>query len=524
MPFVPSITQQTGLTSSRFQAIPTDKYVDQLTPVYCGTSAIAGLSIQGFFGPGELVLRGSFVASTVAAGAQTGTVGVGSTTTSIVKPTGAANWTASALLGKMVRILSGGGASSTAVPTIRAITANSTTAITIDAIAGLSSTTVFDIVDAGTPITLDAAFLSGGCELIANQCKITLFGFDFSTSGLSYSVYSRRNRDVEFVGCKFAASGTVNAIDSDDDDRFAATNCVWSGGAQTSIMNGQKADVRGFMTASAGVVLDRTEHVITSLTSINCTGSPLTVKRGTSLTLGLSATDSAASGCILETVGRTEITALTGTGNVGYGLEFSKGGTASLSGASITGTLGDFSIDGLSHASVTWAASASYGSVSRWGTTILVSGGSNIRQELDTLRVEGNFDVPAGALVSGTGGTLQLGGRVINYGYFHLDQDDAITAFAGGGQASASLLGFGANVVTVCATIADSVILPPGAAVGGNVIHVKNLGAASCNVFPPVGGAINALADNTAIAIAAGAALFFISRNNGSGGLDWVTQ
>lgn len=524
MPLVPSITQQTGLTSSRFQAIPTDKYVDQLTPVYCGTSAIAGLSIQGFFGPGELLLQGSFSAATVAAGSQTGTVGVGSTSTSVVKPTGASNWTAGALVGKMVRVLSGGGASTTAVPTVRPIKANTTTALSIDAIAGLDSTTRFDIVEPATAITSDSAFLAGGCELIANQCKIILFGFDFSTSGLNYSVYSRRNRDIEFVGCKFAEDGVINTIDSDDDWRFSALNCTWSGGAQVSIANGHRAHVSGYMSAAEGVLIDKTHTVVTSLTSLNATGVALTVKLANNLTLGLKADDGAASGCVVETIGRTEITELTGSGNVGYGLEAAKGGTYSLLGADITGTLGDFSIDGLSHASVTWAASASFGSVSRWGTTILVTGGSNIRQELDTLRVEGNFDVPAGALVSGTGGTLQLGGRVINYGYFHLDQDDAITARAGGGQALATLLGFGANVVTVCATIADSVILPPGAAIGGNVIHVKNLGAASCNVFPPSGGAINALPDNTAIAVAAGAALFFISRNNGSGGLDWVTQ
>lgn len=524
MPFVPSITQQTGLTSQRFQAIPTDKYLDQSTPVYCGTSPIAGLSVRGFFGPGELILQGSFSAAAVATGAQSGTVGVGSTSTSIVKPTGAANWTASGLLGKFVRITGGGGTSTTVIPTVREITANTTTTLTIASVAGLDSTTRFEIVDPGTAITSDTAFLSGGCELIGNQAKITLFGFDFSTSGLNYAVYSRRNRDVEFVGCRFATSGIVNAIDSDDDWRFAVSRCVWSGGAQTSITNGQKSSVSGYMTASAGILFDNTTYVATDLVSVNCTANALTVKRANSLSLGLSASSGAGSGCVIETVARTEIVALTGTGNVGYGVEFSKGGTASVGGASITGTLGDFSIDGISHAGVTWAASSSYGSVSRWGTTILISGGSNVRQELDTLQLEGNLDITALGRVPSTGGTIQSGGRQINYGLFHLDQDDALTARAGGGQALATALGFGANVVTTCATAGDSVVLTSAALIGGVLVFVKNLGVASCNVFPATGGKINALAVNAAFAVAAGASATFISRNNGNGGLDWVTQ
>lgn len=224
-----------------------------------------------------------------------------------------------------------------------------------------------------------------------------------------------------------------------------------------------------------------------------------------------------------ETCARADITELAGTSNTGYGVDISKGGVYNFNGASITGSSGDFAIDGLSHASVTWAASASYGAVSRWGTTLLISGSSNIQQILDTHRIEGNLDVPASGYVSGTGGTLQLGGRVINYGYFHLDQDE-VTAHAGGGQGSATALGFGANVITTCATAADSVVLPPGATIGGNIIHVKNLGANSADVFPPVGGKINALAANTAIAVAAGSAMWFVSRNDGGGGLNWVTQ
>lgn len=524
MPLVPIVSQQTGLTSQRFVSIPTDKFLDSQATVYCGNQTIAGLQVKGFFGPGELLLLGGYSAATVASGSQAGTAGVGTTTTSLVKPTGAANWSASALVGKFVRIIAGGGVSTTSVPTVREIRSNTTTALVLDTVAGMDTTTQFEIVDPNAVVTSDPTYLTAALEIVGNQVPITLVGFDFSTTGLTYSVYSRRNRYVRFVGCKFTKAGVTNTIDSDDDWYFGLSNCALSGGAQVSVANGHKAEVRAYLNAASGVTVDRCHTAVTSITALDCAGNALTVKRANNLTLGLKADSCDATPCVIETVERTDITQLTGSSNTGYGIDVSKGGVHNLNGADITGTLGDFILDGVSHASVTWSASSSYGAVSRWGTTILISGSSNTRQELDTVRFEGNVDITAAGLVSGSGGQLQQGGRSIFYGYLHLPQNDGLTAYAGGGQANATALGLGANVVTTVGTAADSVKLPSGAVIGGAVIHVKNLGANSLNVFPPVGGAINALADNTAIAIAAGSALFFVSRNNSSGGLDWVTQ
>ena len=76
-----------------------------------------------------------------------------------------------------------------------------------------------------------------------------------------------------------------------------------------------------------------------------------------------------------------------------------------------------------------------------------------------------------------------------------------LTAFAGGGQASATPLTGVSNVVAVCATLADSVLLPK--ADKGDEIWVRNNGAASCNVFPRTGGAINGAAADAAFAVAA---------------------
>lgn len=79
---------------------------------------------------------------------------------------------------------------------------------------------------------------------------------------------------------------------------------------------------------------------------------------------------------------------------------------------------------------------------------------------------------------------------------------NAITAFAGGGQASAVLLTSDINRITTVGTAADSVKMPP--AVPGMTVTVSNAAAAnSMNLFPATGEAINALAANAAFAIAA---------------------
>lgn len=90
-----------------------------------------------------------------------------------------------------------------------------------------------------------------------------------------------------------------------------------------------------------------------------------------------------------------------------------------------------------------------------------------------------------------------------------------LTATAGGGQANALLLANHFNRVTTVATAADSVKLPP-AVVGVRPIVVANAAAAnSMNVFPSTGDAINALAVNTAFAMAANKCAIFFCFVNG---------
>lgn len=92
---------------------------------------------------------------------------------------------------------------------------------------------------------------------------------------------------------------------------------------------------------------------------------------------------------------------------------------------------------------------------------------------------------------------------------------NAITAFATGGQTSATQLAAAVNRITTVTTIADSVKLP--AAVAGTWLGVTVINAAtnSANVFPSTGDAINALGANAAYALAGGKTADFYCAVNG---------
>lgn len=86
-----------------------------------------------------------------------------------------------------------------------------------------------------------------------------------------------------------------------------------------------------------------------------------------------------------------------------------------------------------------------------------------------------------------------------------------ITAFATGGQASATQLSTYYNNITVCATAGDSVKLPTAAV--STVCIVKNNGNASLNVFPNTDDCINALAANLAVAVPINAEVKFVAKD-----------
>jgi len=125
------------------------------------------------------------------------------------------------------------------------------------------------------------------------------------------------------------------------------------------------------------------------------------------------------------------------------------------------------------------------------------------------------------------------GARGVSYaagGMMQWSYKDAITANAGGGQANAVQLNAQVNNVTAVASAGDSVKLPPPAQTSqfadgptdnrGVPIIVINSGASALAVFPDPGSAINGLAANASINVAAGDVVGFYQTAAGA----WFTS
>jgi hypothetical protein len=101
----------------------------------------------------------TYPAFSPATGVASGTAGVGTTSTLVVKPTATADWTASNLVGKYLKVTGGGGYVGGG-DMLRLIEANGVTTLSVSALAGMNSTTTFELVSrTGSPnIDLDVQF------------------------------------------------------------------------------------------------------------------------------------------------------------------------------------------------------------------------------------------------------------------------------------------------------------------------------------------------------------------------------
>lgn len=146
----------------------------------------------------------------------------------------------------------------------------------------------------------------------------------------------------------------------------------------------------------------------------------------------------------------------------------------------------------------------------KWGdgsTTGALTFSGNISAGGD-LAVTGNETVGGTLGVTGASTIAALSATTgVFSGALSRSAANAITAFAGGGQASATALTKDNNRITTCATNGDSVKLP--AATAGKRVWVKNSGAATLAIFPASGEAINALAADASISLATVKSMLF---------------
>lgn len=123
-----------------------------------------------------------------------------------------------------------------------------------------------------------------------------------------------------------------------------------------------------------------------------------------------------------------------------------------------------------------------------------------------TTTLNGDLVLGDAAADSLTIGATTTYSEPINY-----DNATSITAFAGGGQASATALTAEINNVTTVATAGDSVKLKT--AVAGAHQYIKNSGATALDIFPNTSDSIDALAVNLAIRIQPGSSIHFYAKD-----------
>jgi len=315
-------------------------------------ATVSGFSGGGFDGTNDIGLRivGTFANVTPTTGVATGTAGAGTSATSMVKPTLAANWTASDLVGKFLYVTGGGGAGSTYFPTVRPILANTTTTLTVDSISGLDSTSVFSIV---TPSTLlrEIADEATCLRICFNSCPVFVVGFDFApVAQAEYLARSYSNGPVTLEGCYFDQPTDIASVSSTNDSEFYVKNYKMAAAADMKVERCAKyaSVTNSYMTGQGEVYFEDCATVNAYLRS---TASASTVLRMEKILTGTAEVVASTGGggattptVYLEGISNFEATGtnkLTGTGNAGYGLQIEGHGRYNLTGSTITGTGGD---------------------------------------------------------------------------------------------------------------------------------------------------------------------------------------
>lgn len=254
------------------------------------------------------------------------------------------------------------------------------------------------------------------------------------------------------------------------------------------------------------------------LTASECVNTVLTVRNSGYVGYEIDANDCEGSIVDFAAVMYSELIGggLTGTNAAAPSVvRLARGGKHALTGASATCSGAELDLDGYG---VTWATLSSENH-ENGGTFAFWADNRWVR--MGRMRIVNNSSTPFDDLIVSS---LQYGEYMKQYGVDRpLDPAyKEVTAFATGGQASATLVARQDTLIATCATAGDSVRLlsdlDAPAMGGGAKGSIWNRGAASANVFPPTGKQIYlagvAQGNNTAIALGVGKTARWMCDNN----------
>lgn len=464
------------------------EYVNHTITVNVAAGTYGSVEFYGLRGKGRINIIGGYTASSPATGPATGTAAAGTTTTALKNP--GTNWTSNNLRNNFLVLSSGGGA-----PSVKPILSNTTTDAVTHATTGQAQGSVFTI---GTPNVTGVTATITDC-----RCLIYFYGVQFTRSTSSDS-------RVYYDGCYFSTSNVDGSIRSEYDRTMQIYNCLFDDTATVYSLGSNIVEILYCALEDGAVTVIDADRFTCEIDAVNCTQEPVYIKDARAAYVGLSASNNAlgASGSILHLDGVAKCspygTGITGSSNTSaYGVEQENGGLFIATGVTLTGASGDLYQDGQA---VTWATLAIYGTYS-WGRSSVVLA-SSVWDVLNTnIKVNG-----ACTIASDT----SIGGRNLVYGYQHNASSHGITAYAGGGQANATVVGPFFTSIGICATAGDSVKLRSNPALGdpGMWLWLVNDTANSCNVYPNsqyLTQSIDALGANNPYALAAGKICIFYS-------------
>lgn len=442
---------------------------------------------------GALTVQGATSKASLATGVNEGTAGSGTSSTSLAKPTGAANWTAGNLLGKFLLVTGGGGYQANRL-TLRPILANTTTTVSVNAVAGMDSSTTFEIVALSSELDQVGASSRYGCTVSNCRAPIVLEGLAFSDAhSLDGLIDVQDCDDVLISGCHFAANTVQAALRLQRCRRVRVEHCFLEGGADVSVEKTQNASSTGCVSDGGGVIAF-TGCVNVDVAKLSADSAPsrvLSVVHAFEASVEVTASNGAATPVYLEAVSNLVCSggALSGSGNTGYGVELATSGRYNFAGCTISGSLGDVLFMGFAE---TWStlSGTDYGMATEHASAVFANANYNKSHHYgNELHL----------------GEQQFSSRVLLYGVFNPSQSTGLTATgSNSGDAFALTQHQFYRFDTVPSGSGCRIFSPDVAAVPGPRIVIKNAGANALKVYPPTGGTIDGGAVDSPLSLPAG--------------------
>lgn len=471
--------------------------------VRIGAGTFAGATISGFMGGGRSAGRnvglngiGSTAAFTPATGVASGTAGAGTNATTLIKPTAAANWTASNLVGKFLKITGGAGAGSdtTNFPVLRPIIANTTTSLTVESIAGMDSTTTFQIVTMATLIE-EAAGETVCLQPCFNTAPIRLSALGFTSDGaLDSLVASTVNTSLELDGVDLGFATDAESFLSDKDGDVLVQNCKLSAASDILVKNNSTyVELRNLYCNGGSIVgIEDSHSAKVSMRSEGALSHALRLIQVGRAKAEVVANNGAATaiyveGTQFEAIGTNK---LTGSGNTGYGLQVEGSGRVDITGCNVTGTLGDILFFNVVRNWVTHG-SLPYGILEEHaGSAILNAAYVKALKEGDYL----------------FSGAIDVAGRFLKYGYDNPAFGETAVNLTNSTPYDMEAGGKRGGAIFNCTNAAGVAVLPSNCALAGVLVVCVNIGSQTMTLQAPSGGTISGTAT-----VAAGAMAMFLS-------------